>query len=201
MPCIDPWLSQQIARDAAFREGLAVAFGGQPMPDWARRVTDDFFLSHFQPMQIPFKRLHPTAKAPTRAHNTDAGFDLYALQSDQYSPEKQFAVHPALRPGERRLFKTGIALAIPAGYYGHICDRSGNALKRGLHVLGGIVDSGYLGDIGVILFNTSEDTIWIEAGERIAQIIVKRHESPEFVEREDLEQSARGAGGFGSSGT
>lgn len=148
-------------------------------------------------MYIPFKRLHPAAKPPTQAHDgADAGYDLYALDD----PDTHYWM--PLHPGHRRLFRTGIALSLPKGYFGCICDRSGNALKRGLHVLGGIVDSGYQGDVGVILLNTSQDAVWVEAGERIAQLIIKRHESVEFIDVGDspLEQSARGASGFGSTG-
>lgn len=144
-------------------------------------------------MRIPVKRLCPEATVPTRAFPTDAGADLYALNI----PE----VTRPLQPGERRLYDTGIALEIPSGYYGHICDRSGNALKKGLHVLGGIVDSSFRGSVGVILLNTSQDPIWIQPAMRIAQIVIKRHKSPDFVEMSaDLQESARGAAGFGSSG-
>lgn len=164
-------------------------------PNWlaAKAAGEAFFSSHFTPMQIPFKRLHPAAKPPSRVNHEDAGSDLYALNDPDVSRP--------LYPGERRLFDTGIAMEIPPGHYGHICDRSGQALKRGLHVLGGVVDSPFRGSVGIILLNTSQDPVWVEAGERIAQIIIKRHESPEFVETESLDETARAAGGFGSTGT
>lgn len=190
IPLGDPWLfeRQQRDRDDAARTNANYTTHYPALP----RLTPTILYT----MQVPFKRLHPAAKPPSRAHATDAASDLYALPADgvDYRP---------LHPGERRLFRTGIALALPAGFYGHICDRSGNALKRGLHVLGGIVDAGFLGDVGVILLNTSQDPVWISPGERIAQIIVKQHESPTFVEVTGelvAQQSDRGADGFGSTG-
>jgi len=144
-------------------------------------------------MTIPFTRLAPDAKSPARSHPTDAGYDLCCIDDNN--------TRRPLHPGERRLFSTGLILAIPSGFYGHICDRSGNALKRGLHVLGGICDASYRGPIGVILLNTSDDPIWLKAGDRIAQLLIKRHESPLFMEVASLDNTDRGVGGFGSTGS
>jgi dUTP pyrophosphatase len=170
----------------------------RPPPPEVRRVINEHLfdlLSNPSPMQIPFKRLHPAAKPPLRAHPTDAGADLHVLDD----PEA-FVPRPLL-PGERRLIRTGIAVAIPAGWYGRVAPRSGLAVKQGLDVLAGVIDCGYLGEIQVALINLGQDPVWLEPGMRIAQLIIERCEAAEFSEVEDLEQSARGAGGFGSSGT
>lgn len=146
-------------------------------------------------MQIPFQLLSPRAKAPTQGRPGDAGYDLYNAADG----------HTILRPGERSLFATNIAVAIPPGYYGRIADRSGNALKRGLHVLGGVVDSAYRGNVGVILLNTNGggedgDIIRIDPGERIAQLIIERCHEVTFEQVETLPETERGGGGFGSTG-
>ena len=133
-------------------------------------------------MNIAIKKTVPTAKIPARAHDTDAAYDLYAV-----SPQGSIWLHP----GERHLFDTGISMSIPKGYYGHICDRSGNALKKGLTVLGGIVDSGYFGSVGVILLNAGREVVEITDGFKIAQIIFKKHETPEMIEVTDLGDSER----------
>ncbi len=144
-------------------------------------------------MSIAVQRLDSRAVQPKRAHSSDAGYDLVAI-------EKVW-----LRPGEHRLVRTGIAVSIPEGFYGRIADRSGLAFKRGLHVLAGVIDSGYRGEIGVVLLNTSggadhEETVCVEAGERCAQLIIERTYEADFTEVESLDVSERSVGGFGSSG-
>lgn len=141
-----------------------------------------------------FKRLLPNALTPVRARPGDAGYDLFnAVDAPVY-----------IRPGERMLFTTGIAAVIPLGFYGRIADRSGLALK-GLHVLGGVVDSSYRGSIGVILLNTNggdeSQSIIVEPGQRIAQLIIERCYDVIWEEVESLPASERAAGGFGSTGT
>lgn len=131
--------------------------------------------------------LHPEAKPPTK-NPGDAGYDLTSVEE------------VTIPPMERRLVKTGLALAIPSGYYGHISDRSGLALKHGLHCLGKIVDSTYRGELGVILLNTDEKPYSVQIGDRIAQIIFHRYETMVFTEAELLPPSIRGAGGYGSTG-
>lgn len=147
-------------------------------------------------MNIPVKKLNPNAKIPARSHDTDAGYDLRAC----ISTEDPLIASRVLPPGGRLCVDTGIAISIPKGCYGHICDRSGNALKKGLTVLGGIVDCGYFGSIGVILLNTSSEPVTVDHGDRIAQIIFKKHESPELIEVTDLGDSQRATNGFGSTG-
>ncbi len=143
-------------------------------------------------LQINLKKLHPEAVIPTQAKSHDAGFDLYSLEPG------------ILLPNERRLFKTGISLAIPPGYYGRIAPRSGLALKQGLDVMGGVCDSSYRGDIGVILLNTNggdeSNHIRIEKGQKIAQIIFEKCHNANFILVDKLEETERMGNGFGSTG-
>ena len=140
-------------------------------------------------MNIRIKLLNNSAKIPTKNSPDEAGYDLYS--SDDY----------IIKPMERKLVKTGIAIAIPYGYYGHISDRSGMAFKKGAHCLGKIVDPTYRGELGVIILNTDMfEPIKIQKGDRMAQIIFKKYENVTFEQEESLDQSSRGEKGFGSSG-
>jgi len=140
-------------------------------------------------MNIRIKLLNNSAKIPTKNSPDEAGYDLYS--SDDH----------IIKPMERKLVKTGIAMSIPYGYYGHISDRSGLALKKGAHCLGKIVDPTYRGEIGVIILNTDMfESIKIQKGDRMAQIIFKQYETVDFIVEEELDESARGSSGFGSSG-
>ena len=107
-----------------------------------------------------------------------------------------------LLPMERRLIPTGLFIELPVGYEAQIRPRSGLALKRGLTVLNtpGTIDADYRGEVGVILINLSGEAQTIEPGERICQMVIARHETPEVVEVEELSETERGAGGFGHSG-
>lgn len=146
-----------------------------------------------QPLgQIRIKRLDPQLPLPQRAHPGDAGADLYAAEDI------------TLAPGARALVKTGIALALPTGTVGLIHPRSGLAAKHGLSIVNtpGTVDAGYRGEIKVCLLNTdAEDPIEITRGMRIAQLVVQRVELADFVEVEELDDTDRGEGGYGSTGT
>jgi len=138
---------------------------------------------------IQIKKFSPQAIIPSRAHDTDAGYDLHSIGSH------------TLFPHERKLIKTGIGVAIPEGYYGRIAPRSGLAYKHGIDVLAGVIDSGYRNEIGVILINFGDKSVDIENGDRIAQLIIEQCFDAEFAEVEDfLDQSDRGTGGFGSTG-
>lgn len=144
-------------------------------------------------MEVPFKRVHPEAQIPTRAHAGDAGYDLRSVESLN------------LPPGGRALVKTGVSVAIPQGYAGLILPRSGLAVKHGISLVNtpGLIDSGYRGEIRVPLINHDrEATFEVEAGMRIAQIVFVRAADAVFSEVESLEDAAdgRGEGGFGSSG-
>ncbi len=129
---------------------------------------------------------------PAYANSGDAGFDLRANLD---SP-----VH--IKPLERRLIPTGLFMEIPLGFEGQVRSRSGLSLKRGLVVLNspGTVDSTYRGEVGVILINLSNQTEVIEHGERVAQMIISKHETIEWEVADFLEKTERGEGGFGSTG-
>ncbi|MBW8268319.1 dUTP diphosphatase [Caldovatus aquaticus] len=147
-------------------------------------------------MRMPVKRLSDTARLPFRASAGAAGYDLHAdlRQGGTDAP-------PCLiPPGQRVTVPTGIALAIPEGCYGRIAPRSGLAI-RGLDVLGGVVDADYRGEIMVILANHDHHrAVEIQHGERIAQLIIERIETPVVELVESLPSTWRGVGGFGSTG-
>lgn len=136
---------------------------------------------------LAMRRLDPAATLPTRAHADDAGLDLYSLEDAEFLP------------GEGRVVRTGVAMAIPAGHVGLVCDRSSMA-KRGLKTAGGVIDAGYRGEVGVMLWNISGQTHGLKKGERIAQLLVIPIATPAPVDSDDLGETARGAGGFGSTG-
>jgi dUTP pyrophosphatase len=108
-----------------------------------------------------------------------------------------------LRPLERRLIPTGLHIALPAGYEAQVRPRSGLALKRGITVLNspGTIDADYRGEIGVLLINLSQEDFVVEDGERIAQLVIARHEQGTFVEVQVLDETERGEGGYGHTGT
>jgi dUTP pyrophosphatase len=142
-------------------------------------------------MQIALRRLDPDIPLPVRAHPGDAGVDLCST------------VDVRLEPGERQLIPTGIAIALPIGTVGLIHPRSGLAARAGLSIVNtpGTVDAGYRGEIKVCLINLDRtDAIDIARGDRIAQLLVQRVELPDFVEVDELDETSRGAGGYGSSG-
>ena len=140
-------------------------------------------------MVIQFKKLSPNATIPKRANPTDAGLDLYAIEDF------------SIEPGKRVLAKTGLAVAVPPEHYGRVADRSGNALKLGVHTFAGVVDEAYRGELGVVLFNSSQTPAAFKRGDRIAQLIVEKCAYPEPVEVGELDETARGQGGFGSTGS
>ena len=140
-------------------------------------------------MKILFT-LDDGAIAPTRAHDTDAGLDLYSLQSAN------------IPPGGRELVSTGVHVAIPPGYVGMICPRSGLAHKHGLTVLNapGIIDAGYTGEIKVNLHNTGDEVYWAETGTRIAQLVITPIPDAHLVQVDSLDTTERGDNGHGSTG-
>jgi dUTP pyrophosphatase len=143
-------------------------------------------------MSLRIARLDGRARLPTRAHDGDAGLDLYALEG------------AVLAPGERAAIPTGVAVEIPPGQAGLVLPRSGLAARHGISVVNapGLIDAGYRGEVRVLLLNTDrEQPFELVAGDRIAQLVLVRVELPELVEVESLDESERGAGGFGSSGS
>ena len=152
---------------------------------------------------VKVKKCSPNAKIPSRSHDSDAGYDLYALD------------HTIIEPMQRKMVRTGIAIELAPGTYGRIAPRSGLALKQGIHVLGGVVDAGYRNEINVILLNTSFDIadflqpdglfgsknrLVINPGDRIAQLIIEKCYSVKFMEASELNSSERDLAGFGSTG-
>ena len=129
---------------------------------------------------------------PAYATSQSAGLDLRADISSSI----------ILRPLERRLVPTGLFIALPQGYEAQVRPRSGLALKHGITVLNspGTIDADYRGEVGVVLVNLSNEDFLIEPGERIAQMVVARHEQVEFEPVEELDETERGAGGYGQTG-
>jgi dUTP pyrophosphatase len=142
-------------------------------------------------VELPVAKLNDAAVLPTRAHEGDAGLDLYACE----------AAH--IGPGERWSVGTGVAVEIPDGHAGLVLPRSGLAKKHGIALVNapGLIDSGYRGEIRVLLLNTDPaETFRVEPGDRIAQLVVSPVAIAEPVETAALAESSRGDGGFGSSG-
>ena len=141
--------------------------------------------------ELPLRRLDAAAVLPTRAYAGDAGLDLASAE------------HVVLEPGERAVVSTGLAVAIPEGHAGLVVPRSGLAARHGITIVNapGLVDSGYRGDVKVVLLNTDKrETFVVEPGMRIAQLVVIAVPELEPVEEAALAESERGARGHGSSG-
>jgi len=140
--------------------------------------------------ELRVKLLHPDAQLPRRAHPGDAGADLHSVEE---------AVIP---PGERRDVGTGLALAIPPGCAGFVQPRSGLAFKHGIMVVNspGLIDAGYRGEVRVSLYNSGREPFTVRGGVRIAQLVIQRVEEPAFIVADELPDTVRGEGGFGSSG-
>jgi dUTP pyrophosphatase len=148
-------------------------------------------IAEYPAMKIPVKLLSPDAKLPAYAHGPgeDAGMDLHALED------------VVLEPNVAGLVPTGLAIELPPGYEAQIRPRSGLALRHSITVPNSpaTIDPGYRGEIKVILLNLGREPYRVHAGDRIAQMVIARYEAIEWVEA-DLKESARGTGGFGSSG-
>lgn len=143
-------------------------------------------------MELRFRKLRDDAIVPTQAHPGDAGSDLYAVE------------RAVLAPGERARVATGIAVAIPDGHAGLILPRSGLAHRHGIALTNapGLIDSGYRGELQVLLLNTDRSEAFeVAPGERIAQLVLVPFTAPQWTLVEEFDQTARGAGGFGSSGS
>lgn len=142
-------------------------------------------------VQVLVHRLDPDLPMPSYAHPGDAGADLMTT------------VDITLAPGERQLVPTGIAVALPPGFVGLVHPRSGLAARHGLSIVNapGTIDSGYRGEIKVLLVNTDRsESITLARGDRIAQLVIQRYEHAIFTETDSLDESARGVGGYGSTG-
>ena len=162
-------------------------------------------------MKIKIKKSHPNALTPKRAKDGDAAYDLFCIE------------RIVIKPLERKIIPTAISIEIPAGYYGRIAPRSGLALKEGVDVLGGVIDSNYRGEIGVILINLnlpeflyargesesldlynhlfdSANSVILNRGDRVAQLIIERCYDADWEEVDELSDTERESGGFGSTG-
>lgn len=141
-------------------------------------------------MTLSFKRVHPDAVLPAYAHPSDAGMDIRSVKA---------LVIPA---GRRALVPTGLVVNLPLGYEAQVRPRSGLALKAGVTVLNtpGTIDAGYRGEIGVILANFGENDFEVKVGDRVAQLVIAPVTQPTIVEATEVDETDRGAGGFGSTG-
>lgn len=143
-------------------------------------------------MHVNFKKMHPDAIIPTRANPNDAGLDIYALED--------VVIQPTIRSIGQARIRTGIAVEIPEGYYGKVSSRSGLAFKDGMFSFDGTIDSGYRGEIGVLLYNTTDHRYRVRKGDRIAQLLIIPCVVADPIEVYELSESHRGENGFGSSG-
>lgn len=141
-------------------------------------------------MTVRFSRIHPESVLPRYAHPGDAGLDLCACEA------------ATLAPGERRLVRTGLLMQLPPGTEGQVRPRSGLALKHGITLLNtpGTIDEGYRGELGIVLVNHGHESFAVLPGMRIAQLVVAPVLRVEIEEVADLTATARGSGGFGSTG-
>jgi dUTP diphosphatase len=137
---------------------------------------------------LNFKKLEPRATLPTRGSRAAAGLDLYSIEA------------VSLEPGQRVVARTGLAVAIPEGFYGRLAPRSGLATKKGLDVLAGVIDADYRGEIGCLLFNSGAERIEMAENSKICQLIIERIMTPQAAWADELDDTERGAGGFGSTG-
>jgi dUTP pyrophosphatase len=136
---------------------------------------------------LRFKQLDAKAVLPARGSALSAGLDLCSIEDVE------------LQPKQRAVVPTGLAVAIPPGFYGRVAPRSGLAAKNGLDVLAGVIDSDYRGEIRCVLYNTGDEVIELPAGSKICQLIVEQIITPGAAWVNDLDSTARGAGGFGST--
>lgn len=141
-------------------------------------------------MTVRFKRVHPDASLPAYAHPGDAGMDVRSVEDVE------------LAPGSRALVHTGLVMILPAGWEAQVRPRSGLALKHGVTVLNtpGTIDAGYRGEIGVILANMGDAAFSVRKGDRIAQIVIAPVTAAVIEEADAVDETVRGAGGFGSTG-
>jgi dUTP pyrophosphatase len=141
-----------------------------------------------EPRLLYFKRLDPQAILPTRGSSSSAGLDVYSIED------------VTIGPHQRSVARTGLAVSIPEGFYGRVAPRSGLAVKQGLDVLAGVIDSDYRGELLCALYNTGDSTISLPARSKICQLIIEKIATPEAAWSDELSETVRGLGGFGSTG-
>lgn len=139
-------------------------------------------------MILKIKKLRADARIPSYAHPWDAGMDIYSCEDKKLLPQEQANI------------STGIAMEIPDGYVGLVWDKSGLSAKHGLKTLAGVIDAGYRGEVFIIMANVGNDAHTFKKGEKIAQMLIQKIEQPEFKEVDELSETSRGTGGFGSTG-
>ena len=141
-------------------------------------------------MTLRFKRIHPDAVLPSYAHPSDAGMDVRSVED------------LTIAPGSRALVPTGLVMLLPPMYEAQVRPRSGLALKSGITVLNtpGTIDSGYRGEVGVILVNLGDAPFEVKKGDKVAQIVIAPVTQPAIEETDTIDETDRGAGGFGSTG-
>jgi dUTP pyrophosphatase len=139
-------------------------------------------------MQVKIQRLE-NIDPLVYIHEGDAAFDLRSAEE------------LVVKPNETKVVRTGIKMAIPKGFVGLIWDRSGLAVKNSIHTLAGVIDAGYRGEVGVVLRNSGSSEFLVEKNMRIAQMIIQPHITAKFEEVDNLDETERNSGGFGSSGT
>lgn len=139
-------------------------------------------------MELQLQRLHPEAIEPTYSHAGDAGMNIFTYEEQ------------TLQPGERYTFSTGWAMAFPPNFVARILDRSGLAVKAGLHCLAGVIDSNYRGELKIVLINLGQEPYAVHKGDKIAQAVFTPIAIAEPNVVETLAESERGSGGFGSTG-
>ena len=140
-------------------------------------------------MEVQVQKLSKNSRLPSKANESDAGWDLYASED------------AIIEPSETALVGTDVAMAIPDNYVGLIWDRSGMAVKQKVHRFAGVIDSGYRGEVKVCLWNSSTDHCIINKGDRIAQILFQPVPPLPLIEVQNLDRTKRGSKGFGSSGS
>lgn len=139
-------------------------------------------------IRVKIKRLKENAIIPSYAHAGDAGMDLYSVENY------------IVAGGERTLVSTGISMELPSGYFASIRGKSGLAYKKGISILGGVIEYGYTGEYGVIVLNTGDEDFEIRAGDKIAQVVISPVSTAEIEEVDSLKDSERGNDAFGSTG-
>lgn len=139
-------------------------------------------------MELKIKKLHPAAVTPSFAHDDDAGMDIFAAEE------------VTIKPGERVQVSTGIAMAFPAEYVGLVWDKGGVSHKRGIKTLGGVIDAGFRGEVMIGLVNLGSESQTFAVGDKLAQILIQKIERPEVTLVDELDETARGNGAFGSTG-
>ena len=139
-------------------------------------------------MKLKIKKVDPEAKLPNYAHSYDAGMDLFALEDVK------------IKPGEIARIRSGVAVEIPEGYVGLCWDKSGLSMKNGIKVLAGVIDSGFRGELVMGVINLGKEEYVFEKGHKVMQMLLQPIEIADIIETEELSETSRGEGGFGSTG-